>query len=232
MRLGLKSHVILDKILVEDSNDARIPQQVRQRVFREAAIVAAGLGGSEARAEEPDATADREPIEASRPTSTRSSTRSGTRWITGALALLLCSGSFFAGYTIADDHVQHDEIGVVTPGADFEGTDAAGPSAIDTRNPGDRGGQINASNPGTVEATEPAVSNATTDVSEGLRTDDAPAARQSSGIAADDPAVEQSDELNGDQKGRQGPMIEFPPINVEKSGKSKKDVQSQDEEPM
>ena len=99
LRLGLKSHVMLDKILNEEAGKARVSQTIRLSVMKEAAAVAAAagaLGGEEALA--------RESEEAEVPPPGFWSKIPG--WASVPLALLLSVGSFFAGYYTGDEQEQ------------------------------------------------------------------------------------------------------------------------------
>lgn len=95
MRLGLKSHVMLDKILQEENQEMLVSPGVRRSIMREAAVVAAvaGAGASEASAA-PDGS-----------TTSSGSSSSGffTLWKTIPAALLVAVGSFFLGYNISDE---------------------------------------------------------------------------------------------------------------------------------
>lgn len=102
LRLGMKSHVMLDKILNEQTDFAKAPLNVRTTIMREAAIVAAAggaLSASEALANNSEATS-------AHTTSTAAVGQNGirvSRWLSVAMAFVLAIGSFFAGfYTGAD----------------------------------------------------------------------------------------------------------------------------------
>lgn len=106
LRLGLKSHVMLDKILQEQSNQSRVSSQVRMNIMKQAAVVAAA--GSALAAEKARAADNGGSSPALQNASSAGSSLSGSRglfrWSSAALALLLGVGSFFAGmYTGAEN---------------------------------------------------------------------------------------------------------------------------------
>ena len=97
LRLGLKSHVMLDRILHEEADKSRVSQSIRANVMKEAAIVAAaagGLNGGDAFAKDRSASDSR---------SSGAPEGSGLfgripRWISAPLVLFLSVGSFLAGF--------------------------------------------------------------------------------------------------------------------------------------
>lgn len=100
MRLGLKSHVMLDRILIEENQQVEISPAVRRSILKEAAVVAAGVGGGAS-------------SEAFAATSGVSSTAAaGTsggffgNWLAIPATLLVALGSFFVGYSVADESEQ------------------------------------------------------------------------------------------------------------------------------
>lgn len=93
MRLGLKSHVMLDRILQEENQEMAVAPMTRRTILREAATVAALAAGG---AQQASAS---EGGEASTP---RSSGSGFPAWGATALSLLVALGSFFAGFTLGD----------------------------------------------------------------------------------------------------------------------------------
>lgn len=93
LRLGLKSHVMLDKILNEQSDITRVSSDVRTNIMREAAVVAAaatGLSATDMFAHEGETKA---------PAAASGGSRAlFSRWLSTAAALLVAVGSFFAGF--------------------------------------------------------------------------------------------------------------------------------------
>ena len=97
LRLGLKSHVMLDKILNEQAGKARISSGVRANVMKEAALVAAAAGSFATE----EALAQKESVVKSSVADTKSQSTIARRvphWASGALVMLLSVGSFFVGY--------------------------------------------------------------------------------------------------------------------------------------
>ncbi len=107
LRLGLKSHVMLDKILQEQSNQSRVSSQVRMNIMKQAAVVAAAgsaLAAEKARAADNGGVSSPARQNASSAGSSLSGSRGLFRWSSAALALLLGVGGFFAGmYTGAEN---------------------------------------------------------------------------------------------------------------------------------
>lgn len=122
LRLGLKSHVMLDKILNEELTKSRVPSNIRLNVMKEAAVVAAAAGtfnGGEAFAKDMDPPSET--------TVSEEVGRSGfwgriPRWVSAPMVMLLSVGSFFAGYyTGGDDPVEAEvKSGLSTPSVEVE----------------------------------------------------------------------------------------------------------------
>ena len=117
LRLGLKSHVMLDKILHEELTKSRVPSSIRVNVMKEAAIIAAAsstFNGGEALAKDTGSPAEVGVCEeGSRPTFWGKI----PRWVSGPMIMLLSVGSFLAGYyTGGDESTQADlESGLANP---------------------------------------------------------------------------------------------------------------------
>lgn len=94
MRLGLKSHVMLDKILQEQSNQSRVPVEVRMNILKQAAVVAAT--GSALSAD--DALAGPTKAGENAATASLSGSRRFFRWSSATLALVMGIGIFIAGF--------------------------------------------------------------------------------------------------------------------------------------
>ena len=108
MRLGLKSHVMLDRILQEENQETAIAPTTRRMILREAAAVAALAGGAAQQA----AAAER-----SEPSVPTSSGLHFPAWGTAALSLLVAVGSFFAGFTLGESS-DSDPVAVADSPAD------------------------------------------------------------------------------------------------------------------
>jgi len=131
LRLGLKSHVMLDKILHDESDATRVSPRTRVAIMREAAIVAAAAGAlssDEAYAESNEghavdatgaATQPGDAVGTGRPLGRLS------RWASVALTLLLGVGSFFAGfYTGTETHDSPAAVsGIGTDGGNVQSQD-------------------------------------------------------------------------------------------------------------
>ena len=107
LRLGLKSHVMLDKILSEEVGNSRISPNVRAKVMQEAALMASAAGGlatGDAFAREQEVSAE-ETAAADQAKSSLWHRFSG--WAAAPLVLLFSVGSFFAGFYMneGDDEV-------------------------------------------------------------------------------------------------------------------------------
>ena len=103
MRLGLKSHVMLDKILIEENQNVEISPAVRRSILKEAAVVAAGLGGLSGEAL---AATDATTAEATTAEAAASGGESGGffgSWMALPATLLVALGSFFLGYSVAEE---------------------------------------------------------------------------------------------------------------------------------
>lgn len=100
LRLGLKSHVMLDKILQEQSNRSRVSAEVRMNIMKQAAVVAAAgsaLASERAHAAEKGGEGSPARQNAASAGSRPSGSHGLFRWSSTALALLLGVGGFFAG---------------------------------------------------------------------------------------------------------------------------------------
>lgn len=94
LRLGLKSHVMLDKILHEQSSQSRVPVEVRMNILKQAAVVAAT--GTALSAD--DAMANTEKAAENVATASLAGSRRFFRWSSATLALLMGIGIFIAGF--------------------------------------------------------------------------------------------------------------------------------------
>ncbi|MGE3800025.1 MAG: hypothetical protein AB7H80_03315 [Candidatus Kapaibacterium sp.] len=117
LRLGLKSHVMLDKILHEELTRSRVPSNIRVNVMKEAAIIAAAsstFNGGEAVAKDTSSSTE---VVASEEGSPSTFWGRIPRWVSGPMIMLLSVGSFLAGYyTGGDESTQADlESGLTTP---------------------------------------------------------------------------------------------------------------------
>ncbi len=105
LRLGVKSHVMLDKILNEQTDFAKAPLNVRTTIMREAAIVAAAGGALSAS----EALANNSEAVPAQTTSTAAVGQTGvrvSRWLSVAMAFVLAIGSFFAGFYTGADSIE------------------------------------------------------------------------------------------------------------------------------
>jgi len=121
MRLGLKSHVMLDRILQEENQEMAVAPVTRRTILREAAAVAALAGGGAQQA----AAAERS--EPSGPTG------SGLRfpaWGATALSLLVAVGSFFAGFTLGESSEDDPLAAAGTPAEQVATTAQVDPTTL------------------------------------------------------------------------------------------------------
>ncbi|MCE2502819.1 MAG: hypothetical protein J4G05_01990 [Chlorobi bacterium] len=103
LRLGLKSHVMLDKILNEQADKTRVSSGVRTSVMKEAALVTAAVGSvtaAEAAVAQKEAPLETEVV--LHHGTSNNILRHIPRWVSGPLVLLLAVGSFFVGYYAGD----------------------------------------------------------------------------------------------------------------------------------
>lgn len=100
LRLGLKSHAMLDRILYEQSSQSRVPVEVRMKIMREAAVVAATAGSALAAdsALANDAEASPAPESTAVGNRSLSVSRRFFRWSSATAVLMLALGSFVAGF--------------------------------------------------------------------------------------------------------------------------------------
>lgn len=93
MRLGLKSHVMLDRILQEENQEMAVAPTTRRTILREAATVAGlAAGGSQQAAA----------AEGSEPSTPISSGSGFPAWGATALSLLVALGTFFVGFRLGE----------------------------------------------------------------------------------------------------------------------------------
>lgn len=128
MRLDLKSHVMLDKMLGEDSRAANVSPEVRKTILKQAAVVAgaASIDVSDAAGKTTNGT---EGLEATAPTSgpSLSSFAGFTGWVAIPFTLLVAVAGFFFGYQTGNDAVTSDPTPVVAV------DEAAADDVIDAR---------------------------------------------------------------------------------------------------
>lgn len=114
MRLDLKSHVMLDKMLGEDSRAANVSPEVRKTILKQAAVVAgtASIDVSDAAGKTTNGT---EGLEGTAPTSgpSLSSFAGFTGWVAIPFTLLVAVAGFFFGYQTGNDAVTSDPTPVV-----------------------------------------------------------------------------------------------------------------------
>lgn len=154
MRLGLKSHVMLDKLLQEQADLTTVPPMVRTTILREAAVIAAAAASGLAVSEAEAAMSDVEPVASPTVTAPRPSLLARIpRWTAYPMSLLLAAGSFFAGFYAGDREAGAANVLESTPTFDLNDQNVTLPSD-------DALGQDNASvtdeqqaSPGDVEPT-------------------------------------------------------------------------------
>ncbi len=105
MRLGLKSHVMLDKILIEENQQVEISPAIRRSILKEAAVVAAAAGGASSEA---FAASDGASSAALSTATAGASSGFFGNWLAIPATLLVALGSFFFGYSVADDNQQQE----------------------------------------------------------------------------------------------------------------------------
>lgn len=129
LRLGLKSHVMLDKILQDQSASSRVSPETRGTIMREAAIVAGAAAAGGALASEKAHAAQNVSSSAGSHNAVVGSgatTVAGTgffgwsRVTTLLLTLLLGTGSFFAGFFTGSET---QDVPEAVTGADIESDD-------------------------------------------------------------------------------------------------------------